>query len=61
MPRIHIDDALFQRASQAAAKAGFSHVEELIRTAVEREIARVGDDDAESQVADQLRGLGYIE
>lgn len=61
MPKVNIDDNLFERANTAAEKAGYSNVEELIKTAVENEIKRIGEDDAESQVADQLRGLGYIE
>ena len=36
------------------------HVE-LIKTAIENEIKRIGEDDSEKLVADQLRGLGYIE
>ncbi|MEZ6061948.1 MAG: hypothetical protein R3C19_16505 [Planctomycetaceae bacterium] len=62
MPKTTIDDGLYERARRAAQKAGYSNVDELIRTAIENEIRKIGeDDDAESQVADQLRGLGYIE
>ena len=61
MPKANIDDGLYQRAKSAAQKAGYSHVDELIKTAIENEIKRVGEEAAESQVADQLRGLGYIE
>ena len=61
MPKVHLDDALLERAVLAAAKAGYSSVDELIRTAIENEIKRIGEEDAEKQVADQLRGLGYIE
>lgn len=61
MSRVHIDDGLYERAREAAAKAGFSSVDELIQTAIENELKRIGEDEAESQVADQLRGLGYLE
>lgn len=61
MSRITIDDDLYERAEAAAAAAGFSSVEELIQTAIERELKRLGELDAERQVTDQLRGLGYIE
>ncbi len=61
MQKINIDDGLFERAKLAAAKAGYSGVDELIRNAIETEIKRIGEDDAEKQVTDQLRGLGYIE
>lgn len=61
MSKITIDSNLYERAVAAAEKAGYSGVEELITTAIENELKRIGEDDAERQVADQLRGLGYIE
>lgn len=61
MTKVAIDTALYERAKLAAAKAGFSSVEELIATSIENELKRLGEIDAEKQVADQLRGLGYIE
>jgi metal-responsive CopG/Arc/MetJ family transcriptional regulator len=61
MARTQIDDKLYQRAKSAAAKAGYSSVDELIATAIENELKRIGEDNAERQVTDQLRGLGYIE
>lgn len=61
MTKISIDTNLYERAKLAAASAGYSSVEELIATAVENELKRLGEQQAEKQVADQLRGLGYIE
>lgn len=61
MAKIHVDDDLYQRVVEAAKKAGYSGVDELIKTAIENELKRIGEVDAEKQVADQLRGLGYIE
>ncbi len=61
MTKVGIDSNLYERAKQAAATAGFSSVEELIATAIENELKRLGETDAEKQVGDQLRGLGYIE
>ncbi|QDU56119.1 hypothetical protein [Aeoliella mucimassa] len=61
MPKTTIDDGLYQRAAAAAEKAGYSNVDELIKTAIENEVKRIGEDLDEQQVADQLRGLGYIE
>jgi post-segregation antitoxin (ccd killing protein) len=59
--KITIDDGLYERAKLAAVKAGYSNVDELIRTAIENEIKRIGEEADEKLVADQLRGLGYIE
>lgn len=61
MTKVSIDSNLYDRARQAAAAAGYSSVEELVATAIENELKRIGEEDAEQQVADQLRGLGYIE
>jgi hypothetical protein len=59
--KIKIDSSLYQRAVKASAAAGYSSVDEFIAHAVESEIKRVDVEGAEQQVADQLRGLGYIE
>lgn len=61
MSKVSIDPNLYERAKQAASKAGYSSVDELIATAIENELKRIGEEEAENQVADQLRGLGYIE
>ncbi|MBM3999615.1 MAG: hypothetical protein FJ297_08785 [Planctomycetes bacterium] len=61
MSKVQIDANLYERAKQAAALAGYSSVDELIATAIENELKRLGEADAERQVAEQLRGLGYIE
>jgi len=60
MSKIKIDPNLFERAKQAAASAGYSSVDEFIAHAIENELKRIGEE-AEQQVADQLRGLGYLE
>jgi hypothetical protein len=61
MAKIKIDDGLLERAQKAATAAGYSSVEEFIAHCVENEIKKLKVDEAEAQVADQLRGLGYIE
>jgi hypothetical protein len=59
--KIKIDAALLERAKRAATAAGYSGVEEFIAHCIENELKKLKADDAEVQVADQLRGLGYIE
>ena len=61
MEKIKIDAALLERAKKAAAAAGYSGVEEFVAHCVEQGIQKVQVDDTEVKVADQLRGLGYIE
>jgi hypothetical protein len=61
MEKIKIDSGLLERARRAAAAAGYSGVEEFVAHCVENELKKLEADAAEKQVADQLRGLGYIE
>ena len=44
-----------------AETAGYSSVDEFIAHCIENELKKREADQAEGQVADQLRGLGYIE
>ncbi len=61
MIKVKIDPGLFERAKRAAERAGYSSVDEFVAHCVENELKKVEVDQAESQVSDQLRGLGYIE
>jgi hypothetical protein len=61
MVKVKIDSGLFDRAKRAATAAGYSSVEEFIANCIEKEIQRLKVEEHESQVSDQLRGLGYIE
>ena len=59
--KIKIEAGLYERARQAAEAAGYSGLDEFLAHAIENEIKRLKVEEAEQQVADQLRGLGYIE
>ncbi|HEV3116831.1 MAG TPA: hypothetical protein VGY58_07255 [Gemmataceae bacterium] len=61
MVKIKIDPALYDRAKRAAEVAGYSSVEEFVAHCIENEIQKLKIEEAEGRVADQLRGLGYIE
>ncbi|MCA9027443.1 MAG: hypothetical protein KDA86_19700 [Planctomycetaceae bacterium] len=61
MAKVTIKDSLYERAMAAAAKAGYSSVDELIETAIENELKKTERDADDQLVEDQLRGLGYIE
>ncbi len=61
MSKIKLDSGLYDRAQRAASAAGYSTVDEFIAHCIENELQKLQTDDAESQVSDQLRGLGYIE
>jgi hypothetical protein len=61
MVKIKMEAGLYDRAKRAAEVAGYSSVDEFIVHCVENELQKLKVDEAEKQVADQLRGLGYIE
>ena len=61
MVKVKIDPGLYDRAKQAAQAAGYSSVEEFVAHCIENELQKLKIDEAEGHVADQLRGLGYIE
>jgi hypothetical protein len=61
MEKIKIETGLLDRAKRAAATAGYSSVEEFVAHCIENELKKLKVDEVEGQVADQLRGLGYIE
>ena len=52
---------LAARAQATAVKAGYSSLEEFVRHAVEKELARIEDAESKDAVTKQLKGLGYID
>lgn len=61
-PKIKLEKALYDRAAEAARKAGFSSVDEFAASVIEKELSRLqGDASEDERVEDRLRGLGYIE
>ena len=60
MSKITIESNLYESAKKAAEVAGYSSVDEFVAHCLETEIRRLKVESAESQVADQLRGLGYL-
>ena len=60
MLKINIENSLLERAKKAAETAGYSSVDEFIAHCVENELKRLKVLLSETQVADQLRGLGYL-
>ncbi len=61
MAKISIDRSLLARAKHAAEAAGYSGVEEFVTHCIENELAKHEAEEAERQVTDQLRDLGYVE
>ena len=61
MAKIKIDSNLFDRVKKAGEAAGYSSTEEFITHIIEKELAKHEAEEADEKVAEQLRGLGYIE
>jgi len=61
MAKIKIDSALFARAKNVAETAGYSSLEEFVTHVIEKAVTEYESTDADEKIADQLRGLGYIE
>ena len=58
---IELGASLAHRAKGAAEKAGYSSLEEFVRHAVEKELARIEEAESKDAVTNQLKGLGYLE
>ncbi len=58
---VKLEKALVERARTAAAKAGYSSVEEFVQHVIEKELASLEEAEAKEEVVKQLRGLGYLE
>ena len=61
MPKIKIDSSLYDKAKQVAAAAGYAGVEEFIAHLINQEFEKIDTGAVDENVADRLRGLGYIE
>ncbi len=60
MPKIKIDKELYERAKRAASEAGYSSLEELVTTILERELNLRESGDNDEDVLNRMKGLGYI-
>ncbi len=56
-----LNGSLCERAKAAAARAGYSSLEEFIEHAIEKELAKHEEGEAKEDVARKLKGLGYLE
>jgi len=62
MPKVKIDSHLYQRAKKAAEAAGYPGLNEFVTHIIEKELAQLETTEQDDEkIAQQLRGLGYIE
>jgi hypothetical protein len=56
-----LNHSLCERAKVAAAKIGYSSVEEFVEHAIEKELAQHEAADSKADLVKKLKGLGYLE
>ena len=61
MAKIKIDAGIYERVKKVVQTAGYSSIEEFITHIIETELAKHETAEEDTKVADELRGLGYIE
>ena len=61
MAKVKIEDGLYNRVKEVAEVAGYSTADEFIVHMIEKELEQLEGADDEDALAEQLRGLGYIE
>ncbi|MGA3040478.1 MAG: hypothetical protein ABSF54_06805 [Bryobacteraceae bacterium] len=52
---------LWAKVAQAAAAGGYSSPQEFVEHVLERECAKLADDQTDEEVVRRLKGLGYID
>jgi len=60
MPKVKIEDALFEKVKKYSEVAGYSSVEEFVHHALEKEVEQLDEAGNEEEVKKKLQGLGYI-
>ncbi|HTT61743.1 MAG TPA: hypothetical protein VMG35_07875 [Bryobacteraceae bacterium] len=58
---VKLKKELSAKVAKAAKAAGYSSPEEFIEHVLEREVAKLADDQPGEEVMRRLRGLGYID
>jgi len=61
MPKIKIENGLYDRLKNVADIAGYSSVEEFVTHMIEKELELIEAPEDDKTVEERLRGLGYIE
>ncbi|MHC4843152.1 MAG: hypothetical protein ACYTEE_05070 [Planctomycetota bacterium] len=61
MAKIKIDSNLLARIKDATETAGYSSVEEFVTHVIEKELVKYEEEQADENISERLRGLGYIE
>jgi hypothetical protein len=58
---LKLDKPLCERAARCADQAGYSSLEEFVEHAIEKQLEQLEKPESTSNVAEKLKGLGYLE
>ncbi len=58
---IKVNNELWARLTKVAEAAGYSSAEEFVAHVLEREVAKLEQDQPDEEVLRRLKGLGYID
>ncbi len=60
-PNVKLNKDLWTKVKRVAAAGGYSSPEEFVVHVLEREIAKLDDDQSDDEIVNKLKGLGYID
>ncbi len=60
MPKIKIENDMYDKVKKFAEVAGYASVEEFINHVLEKELSSVDESDSEDEIKKRLQGLGYL-
>ena len=60
MPKIKIDNQLYEQIKKCTEIAGYSSSDEFVQHILTKEVNRLLETDNDPEVLERLKGLGYI-
>jgi metal-responsive CopG/Arc/MetJ family transcriptional regulator len=60
MPKVKVDNDLYDKVKRFAEIAGYSSADEFITHVLEKELSSIDDTASEEEVKNRLKGLGYL-
>lgn len=60
MPKIKLDNDLYDRLKDCSVIVGYSSVEEFVNHVLEKEVSLIEDAEDDPDIKERLKGLGYI-
>jgi hypothetical protein len=61
VPKLKLDSHLYERVKRMSQAAGYHSPEEFVIHLIEKELSVLESAETDEEVAERLRGLGYLE